>query len=46
MGYQVGFHHIAIKHFASRTLVYLEIGSIFTAIPISLSQSLRQLLYR
>jgi hypothetical protein len=27
-------------------LVYLEIGSIFTAIPISLSQSLRQLLHR
>jgi len=27
-------------------LVYLEIGSIFTAIPVSLSQSLRQLLHR
>ena len=27
-------------------LVYLEIGSIFTAIPISLSQPLRQLLHR
>ncbi len=27
-------------------LVYLEIGSIFTAIPVSLSQPLRQLLHR
>ena len=46
MGYLVGSHHIVIKHLPSRTLVYLEIGSIFTAIPISLSQSLRQLLHR
>jgi hypothetical protein len=46
MGYLVGSHHIVSKHLSSRTLVYLEIGSIFTAIPISLSQSLRQLLHR
>jgi hypothetical protein len=31
---------------SSRTLVYLEVSSISTAIPISLSQSSRQLLYR
>jgi hypothetical protein len=46
MGCQMDSHHIAIKHLSSRTLVYLEVSSICTAIPISLSQSLRQLLYR
>lgn len=29
MDCQVGSHHIAIKHFSSRTLVYLEVNSIF-----------------
>src|SRR5262245_8913414 len=46
MDYLVGFLHIVIKYLSSRTLVYLEVNSICTAIPISLSRSLRQLLYR
>lgn len=46
MDCQVDSHHITIMHLSSRTLVYLKVNSIFTVIPISLSQSSRQLLYR